>query len=434
MSLFDLLAKTGDKVKGLGNNLYNRIRNTEVQPITLNQLSEDGGVDIDATMRVLDQTTPLTLGQRFTGRTLTKDFQKIDPKTGKAEMTTVTSVRPGLLNDISAGYQENRFTPASIENLKQNTLDNGREKGFAYRLGEGLGSLARFGESPLGRGLITAGIVGATGGGALPALTYGATSSMLNQTNRMKDQLYRRELEKYGFNTSGIRGYIGDDTFNKYMQSKQMQDNAEYRNLLLQTQMQDQADLLKLKQQEAERQAKQDAFDNYYKSQNIAQGWAQINTENNKPKPLSDSQVKDLKGTTEFINSLDNILGRYSDAKYDSLFGIKGDIRRNNPFSRYDAGASLFKQDVEILRQRYAKLLEGGRLSDSDRAFYQKALFNPNTSRKDFLEAARRMKATLQQDYKNSLSMYAKQGKDISEFYIPDNQQNNQNADPLGIL
>lgn len=419
-------------------NLYDKIANAikknNVEPINLNLLNEDGGVDIDATMRVLDQTTPLTFGERMLGRELNRNFQKYNPDTKQFEMTTATINRPGLLQDISQGYNENRFTPASLDNLQQNTLANGREKGFAYRLGEGLGSLVRFGESPRGRALITAGLVGATGGGALPALAFGTQTGFLNQANRMKDELYRRELAKYGFDTSGIRGYIGDDTFNKYLQSKQMQDNAEYRNLLLQTQMQNQADLLKLKQQEAERQAKQDAFDNYYKGQNIAQGWAQIYAANNKPKPLSDSQVKDLKGTTEFINSLDNIIGRYSDAKYDSLFGIKGDIRRNNPFSRYDAGASLFKQDVEILRQRYAKLLEGGRLSDSDRAFYQKALFNPNTSRKDFLEAARRMKATLQQDYKNSLSMYAKQGKDISEFYIPDNQQNNQNADPLGIL
>lgn len=229
MSLFDLLAKTGDKVKGLGNNLYNRIRNTEVQPITLNQLSEDGGVDIDATMRVLDQTTPLTLGERFTGRTLTKDFQKIDPKTGKAEMTTVTSVRPGLLNDISSGYQENRFNPVSIENLKQNTLDNGREKGFAYRLGEGLGSLARLGNSPLGRGLLVGGIVGASGGNGLEALTYGAGTTMLNQGNVLRDQLYREALKRQGVDVSKIGGLVTDDMFRNYSLNNYRFSNLENR-------------------------------------------------------------------------------------------------------------------------------------------------------------------------------------------------------------
>ena len=40
------------------------------------------------------------------------------------------------------------------------------------------------------------------------------------------------ELEKMGFDTTGITGYVGDDTFNKIFQSKQLQDNAEYRNAL----------------------------------------------------------------------------------------------------------------------------------------------------------------------------------------------------------
>jgi hypothetical protein len=94
-------------------------------------------------------------------------------------------------------------------------LDNGNKKGLAYKLGEGLGSFAKLAESPLGRSLLVGGIVGASGGSGLEALSYGAQTGMLNQANRMKDQMYRAELKKMGFDTSGIRGYIGDDTFNK---------------------------------------------------------------------------------------------------------------------------------------------------------------------------------------------------------------------------
>ena len=414
MSLFDLLAKTGDKVKGLGNNLYNRIRHTEVQPITLNQLSEDGGVDIDATMRVLDQTTPLTLGERFTGRTLTKDFQKIDPKTGKAEMTTVTSVRPGLLNDISAGYQENRFTPASIENLKQNTLDNGREKGFAYRLGEGLGSLARFGNSPRGRGLLVGGIVGATGGNGLEALTYGAGTTMLNQGNVLKDQLYRRELEKYGFDTSGIRGYIGDDTFNKYLQSKQMQDNAEYRNLLLQTQMQNQADLLKLKQQEAQRQARQDVADNYFKNRQLGIQEKNLDLQAEKLKGKSNSNLENLQAVS-------NQLQRFE----DSFKNMPGKLESNTLGRLRNATGLQTKEEANFNSQRtllFNKIArdlggEKGVLSDQDIKRIEKSL-------PDYTDSMVQKQAKMQAIYdllNDRLSVEGVQGF-------------SQNADPLGIL
>ena len=39
----------------------------------------------------------------------------------------------GIFNDITSGYQENRFTPVSMNNFSDNTLSDGRSKGFAYR-------------------------------------------------------------------------------------------------------------------------------------------------------------------------------------------------------------------------------------------------------------------------------------------------------------
>lgn len=325
----------------------------------------------------------------------------------------------GLLNDIRSGAKENFATGFAAPNWEETITPDGRKKGMGYRFGEGLGSLARFADSPLGRGLMMAGVVGAAGGSGLEALAYGGGAGLLNQQNRMKDTMYRNELGKMGFDTSGIRGYISDDTFNKIFQSKQLEDNAKYRSQLLESNLKDRAMTNAMAQQRLDYQKIADAEDRALKKWELSIK----EKEAGKPKPLSDSQVKDLKGTTDFLTSLENIETRYNNPKYDSMFGIKGDIRRNNPLSRYDAEASLFKQDVEILRQRYAKLLEGGRLSDSDRAFYQKALFNPNVSRADFLEAVRRMKQTLQQDYNNALSMYAKQGKDIAGFELTPTMQ-----------
>jgi hypothetical protein len=132
--------------------------------------------------------------------------------------------RGGILRDIASGYNENRSTPISLENFGQNTLADGRNKGFAYRLGEGLGSLARIGESPLGRGLITAGLVGATGGSGLEALAYGGQAGALNQQNRSADQMYRNQLkDNYGYSEDDlnkVHGYINKDTFNNLTKSQ----------------------------------------------------------------------------------------------------------------------------------------------------------------------------------------------------------------------
>jgi hypothetical protein len=108
-------------------------------------------------------------------------------------------------------------------------------------------------------------------------LGYGLGTGMLNQQNRMKDRMYRNELEKMGFDTSGIRGYVGDDTFNKIYQSKQLQDNAEYRNALLESQRNNQEIMRQQKQAELDYKRNRDAKEDYYKGQQVAQGWAKIN-------------------------------------------------------------------------------------------------------------------------------------------------------------
>lgn len=323
----------------------------------------------------------------------------------------------GLLPDIAAGYRENSINPLAFSNLQEKITPEGQKKGAGYRFGEFAGTAARLLDNPLVRGAIAYGLSDRMGD--RNPLIQGVTAAVGTQQNRMKDQMYRQALAERKIDTSGIRGWIGDDTFKYLLEDQQVRDNAAYRNAYLKAQETNQAIANQIALDKLNYTKYQDAQQNAIANRRLNIEEAQAN----KPKLLSDSQVKDLKGTTDFLTSLENIETRYNNPKYDSMFGIKGDIRRNNPLSRYDAEASLFKQDVEILRQRYAKLLEGGRLSDSDRAFYQKALFNPNVSRADFLEAVKRMKKTLQQDYNNALSMYAKQGKDITGFELTPTMQ-----------
>lgn len=175
----------------------------------------------------------------------------------------------GLLNDIRSGARENFATGFAAPNWEETITPDGRKKGLGYRFGEGLGSFARFAESPLGRGLIMAGIVGGAGGSGLEALGYGAGAGLLNQQSRMKDKMYRNELEKMGFDTTGIAGYVGDDTFNKIYQSKQLQDNAEYRNALLAGQRLENEALIAQKQAELKHKQMSEAADRALKSREL---------------------------------------------------------------------------------------------------------------------------------------------------------------------
>ena len=188
----------------------------------------------------------------------------------------------GLLNDIRAGAKENFTTGFAAPNWEETITPDGRKKGLGYRFGEGVGSLARFAESPLGRGLIMAGIVGASGGSGLEALGYGTGAGLLNQQSRLKDTMYRNELEKMGFDTSGIRGYVGDDTFNKIFQSKQLQDNADYRNALLASNLKNQETDAQLAQAKLEQEKVNNATKNALEQQKINLERLKIENEKNK--------------------------------------------------------------------------------------------------------------------------------------------------------
>jgi hypothetical protein len=218
--------------------LLTRIKNNqeyEPTPITANpikpiQMNEDGSI------REIPQPIekPVTLGERVNNALFgikamptdsVGDLQTNSDGTAQVDSTVSQSPRVGgFFNDFSQGYRENRTTPISLDNF-------GNKKNFATRFGEGLGSLARIAESPAGRALMVGGLVAATGGGGLPALAFGSMAGLGNQQNRMKDRLYRQELEKQGVDTSQIRGYITDDTFKNY-------SLANYRNRNLDVKLQ----------------------------------------------------------------------------------------------------------------------------------------------------------------------------------------------------
>lgn len=221
------------------------------------------------------------------------EFAENDPiaEIGVAEAPRVG----GLLNDIRNGAKENFATGFAAPNWEQNITPDGRKKGMGYRFGEGLGSFARFAESPLGRGLLMAGIVGASGGSGLEALGYGTGAGLLNQQSRMKDSIYRNSLIEQGQNSlrntpgfanldpseqqaqldrianqvNSYRGYLGDDTYKQVLAGMQLRDNAEYRNALLAGQRKDQEMAIQQRQAELKQRALSEAADRALKSRGL---------------------------------------------------------------------------------------------------------------------------------------------------------------------
>ena len=410
MSWLDYVLNTGNNIKEGAGNVLNKIRYANAPQIQPLQVAENGGLDAQRTLE-LALAQPKSLRERLGGRTVSIDTETRNPETNEMELSRISKYQPGLLDDIRAGAKENFTTGFAAPNWEQTKTPDGRNKGFGYRFGEGVGSLAKFAETPLGRGLIMAGIVGAAGGSGLEALGYGTGAGVANQQNRLKDTMYRNELGKMGFDTTGIRGYISDDTFNKIFQSKQLEDNAKYRSQLLESNLKDRAMTNAMAQQKLDYQKIADAEDRALKRWELKIKEAQANG-----KPLSDTQVKNVQDLADSLNEAEEIITKYSNSKYDAGFGIVGAVRRNPLTSKFDPLASEMRQDIDLFRKTVARAKEGGRLTDQDQKYYEKAVLNPNLSREDFISLAKEFQNKMERQMDTALDMYELQGKNVNNF------------------
>ena len=133
----------------------------------------------------------------------------------------------GAIRDFMNGFRENATNGFSPENWGQG------KKNVATRIGEGLGSMARFMESPAGRALLVGGAVGLTGGNGLQALTFGTMTGAKNQSNRMADKLYRDDLIQTQQNTLRNNPAFNalSDTEKAQILSNLESTNQDYKNL-----------------------------------------------------------------------------------------------------------------------------------------------------------------------------------------------------------
>lgn len=100
----------------------------------------------------------------------------------------------GALPNFINGYRENTNNGFNLENWINNIGLDGREKGLAYRAGEGLGTAARFLDSPAGKMLLAYGASNMLGD--TNPLEQAFTAGAVNLNARMNDKLYRNELKQ----------------------------------------------------------------------------------------------------------------------------------------------------------------------------------------------------------------------------------------------
>lgn len=195
-------------------NLLRRNKNEEEIPyITPIQLDESGNLDPVKTanleLRLKQESTPLTANDRLFGRDMTQDYQTINPETGQAQMATLTNHKPGFFEDLASGYREN-----ATQGFNVNNLAPVQGKGLATRLGEGLGTLARFYDKPIGRMAVATGLSMLTD--EANPLNEGVKAYVGRQNNMTQDRVYRNQLKQLGMTddeVNAIPGIVTKDVF-----------------------------------------------------------------------------------------------------------------------------------------------------------------------------------------------------------------------------
>lgn len=107
------------------------------------------------------------------------------------------------LKDFASGYNDN------YKNRWGNT-DLPQEKSWGTRIGEGLGTIGRFVDSPLGRGLIAGGLNSALGYDN--SLQEGLNAFVGRQNAQTADRVYRKQLGQMGYTDQDLSNITGNIT------------------------------------------------------------------------------------------------------------------------------------------------------------------------------------------------------------------------------
>ena len=116
-----------------------------------------------------------------------------------------TTRQGGFFNDLASGYKEN-----ATQGFNVNNLAPVQGKGLATRLGEGLGTLARFYDKPIGRMAVATGLSMLTG--ETNPLNEGVKAYVGRQNNMTQDRVYRNQLKQLGMTDDEVNAIPGNVT------------------------------------------------------------------------------------------------------------------------------------------------------------------------------------------------------------------------------
>lgn len=176
-----------------------------------------------------------TAPSRFQEAILGKEVEALQPgsnvvdENGNITLQTGLGTAPrqgGVVNDFRSGYMENASQGFHPTNW------GGQKKNWATRLGEGFGSLARFADSSLGRGLIAYGLSNYLGD--TNPLEQALSAGVGRQQNRMQDKLYRQRLKDMGYTQdelNSIRGNVTSDVYKNLVNSYKLNNSVKWGDL-----------------------------------------------------------------------------------------------------------------------------------------------------------------------------------------------------------
>ena len=356
--------------------------------LPLIQVNEQGGLETDpvkmaqAQLGLKQASTPLTTADRLFGRDMTQDYQTINPETKNVEMATLTNHKPGFFEDFGRGFHENATQGFNVHNLAPV-----QGKGLATRLGEGLGTLARFYDKPIGRMAVATGLSMLTD--EANPLNEGVKAYVGRQNNMTRDKAYRQSLINMGVDeaqVNAIPGIMSDDVYKNMIDALNAQEMRKYRELYL-TNQQEQNKIMNqfrrdnLKAQEAERAAERAdkaatrALTARGQNLNYDIAMRKLEAEANKETAAERKEKAKLKQAQNTINMISK--AKETVQNNPNAFGYVQGVLGADVSNRLFKGGTQARSTINSVAAEYRKYLTGAQMSDKERLDYEKFLPSP---------------------------------------------------------
>ena len=281
--------------------------------------------------------------------------------------TATTPRQGGFFNDVASGYREN-----ATQGFNVNNLAPVQGKGLATRLGEGLGTLARFYDKPIGRMAVATGLSMLTD--EANPLGEGVKAYVGRQTNMTRDKAYRQNLRQMGFTEdeiNAIPGIMSDDVYKNLIDALNAQEMRKYREAYLTNQQEQNKIMNQYRQDQLKYQQMQDVYDRAQKNREFNYRVSQDAINNDlKRMELALKEQKNASGNINNLNAVNAQLQRFE----DSFANMPNKIE-SNTLGRLRAATGFqtkqeanFNSQRQLLFNKIARDLGGekGVLSDQD--------------------------------------------------------------------